>query len=279
MALLLLAHAAMPGQVEAATVDHRLRAESAAEAALVAQVCDHLGVPHRTLPVAVKPGNLQAQARDARYAALGKWLDECKLGALLTAHHADDQAETLLMRLNRGSGVAGLAGVRACGAVPGSDLPLLRPLLGWRRAELAALVADAGLAAVNDPANGDPRYDRARLRAALAAADWIDPGAIAQSAVHLAEADAALDWAARREWDERVRPADGGFDYTPGAPRAVRLRVLARMVGALCSAPRGGALAKLEAALFAGHGGNLGGCLAKRKGEAWVLRREPPRRR
>jgi tRNA(Ile)-lysidine synthase len=134
LALLLLAHAAMPGLVEAATVDHGLRSESADEAAFVAEICGKLGVPHATLKVTVGAGNLQAEARAARYAALAGWMAERGLAALATAHHADDQAETLILRLNRGSGVAGLAGVRARGLVPGTRLPLLRPLLGWRRA-------------------------------------------------------------------------------------------------------------------------------------------------
>ncbi|HWU02750.1 MAG TPA: tRNA lysidine(34) synthetase TilS, partial [Novosphingobium sp.] len=170
LALLLLAAAALPGRVMAATVDHGLRAESAAEAAEVARVCTQIGVSHATLAIAVADGNVQAQARAGRYAALAQWAQQAGVAALCSAHHADDQAETLLMRLNRGSGVAGLAGVRERGLVPGTRLPLLRPVLGWRRAELAGVVAEAGFAAADDPSNRDDAYDRVRMRKALAGA-------------------------------------------------------------------------------------------------------------
>ena len=192
LALLVLAHAALPGRVEAATVDHGLRPEAGAEAAEVARVCEALGVPHAILPVDVAPGNLQAEARMARYAALAEWVEERGLAALATAHQADDQAETLLMRLNRASGVAGLAGARARGRVPGTAIPLLRPVLEWRRAELGDVVRGAGLTAAEDPSNSDDRFDRVRMRKALAEADWIDVDAVARSAAHLAEADDAL---------------------------------------------------------------------------------------
>src|SRR4051812_14140111 len=119
LALLLLT-AAGPMPVLAATVDHRLRAENAGEAAFVADTCRDLGVAHEILPVTVERDGdgLQAAARHARYAALAGWMDRHGATVLLTAHHADDQAETLLMRLQRGSGVRGLAGIRARGGLP-----------------------------------------------------------------------------------------------------------------------------------------------------------------
>ncbi len=101
-----------------------------------------LEVPHRTLSAkwAEKPLTaIQERARAERYRLLGEWAEARGLAALATAHHLDDQAETLLMRLARGAGVRGLAAMRPIARVPGSDLPLLRPLLGWRRSELAAI--------------------------------------------------------------------------------------------------------------------------------------------
>src|SRR4051794_28920400 len=112
LALLLLAAATRPGRIEAATVDHALRRESRDEAAMVHDLCETLGVPHRTLTVEwqEKPESaLQERARKQRYALLSAWASERGLDAIATAHHLDDQAETLVMRLARGSGVRGLA--------------------------------------------------------------------------------------------------------------------------------------------------------------------------
>lgn len=279
LALLLLAAAALPGAVEAATVDHGLRAESAAEAGEVARLCATLGVPHAVLAVTVAAGNVQSEARAARYAALAEWASARGLDALLTAHHADDQAETLLLRLNRASGVAGLAGTRARGQVPGTGMPLLRPLLAWRKAELEALVANAGIVAAQDPSNRDDRFDRARLRKALAGADWLDVAAVAESAGHLADADAALDWAARREWSECVSTEGLGLTYRPQAPRAIALRVLARIVAQMDGEePRGGAVARLFDSLLAGQTGSIGNLVVRPGRDGWVFMKAPMRR-
>ena len=265
VALLLLAHAARPGAIAAATVDHGLRPESAAEAAQVAEICEKLGVPHSILTVTVAPGNVQAQARAARYAALAEWMGTNLHSALTTAHHTDDQAETLLLRLNRGSGVAGLAGVRARGLVPGTRLPLLRPLLGWRRAELAGVIAAAGVPVADDPSNRDERFDRVRIRVALAGAEWLDVPALATSAANLADAASAIEWAAQREWAERVER---------GA-----LGVLARIVTELDGEePRGGAVARLFDALAARQAMSIGGLVARAVPEGWTFMKAPARK-
>ncbi len=277
LALLLLAHAANPGAIEAATVDHGLRAESAAEAGFVARSCAPLGVPHTTLrPETPIDGNLQSAARRARYRLLDGWRKARGLAWVLTAHHADDQAETLLMRLNRGSGIRGLSGVRAVNG------RVARPLLGWRRSELAAIVASAGLTPIEDPSNVDPRFDRARLRAALGAAAWLEPVAIARSAAALAEADAALDWAAERLWAERARPAAAGWTLdAAGLPAELARRLVERALAMVVPepTPRGAEVGRLIAALAGGGVATLAGVRVDAEGGRWRFVPAPPRRR
>ena len=261
MALLHLARAAFPEQIEAATVDHGLRREAAAEAALVARACADLGVAHRTLAVAVPGGSsVQAAARRVRYDALATWCRERKLASLATAHHADDQAETLLMRLARGSGLSGLAGIRESRDLGG--VRLIRPLLGWRRAELAAIVAP--VETVEDPSNADPHYDRSRVRSLLAVAgDLVDPLRLAASAAHLAEADAALDWLTCEAIRSRVERCDDGRVLVDleGLPRDVRRRILARLIGDADSPVDGPVLETAMTRLDAGLNASVGGLI------------------
>lgn len=277
-ALLLLAVALLRGRVEVATVDHGLRSESAREAEDVARLCAQLGVPHATLPVSLDPGNVQGAARRARYAALGTWAQDRKLGAVTTAHHADDQAETLVMRLNRASGVGGLAGVRARGRMPEAPVLLIRALLGWRRVELVEIVASAGVAAADDPSNTDDRFDRARVRKALAQADWLDTAALAQSAAHLADADTALAWSADLEFGARVKRDPFGMTYRPMAPRAIALRVMARIVRELDEDARGGAIARLFDTLVDGHPASIGNLIARPNAGGWSFAKAPARK-
>ena len=251
LALLLLANESFPGRVEAATVDHGLRSESAGEAAFVASVCERIRVPHALLrPAAPITGNLQSSARRARYALLEQWRQDRSLDWVMTAHHADDQAETLLMRLNRGAGVAGLGGVRSANA------RVLRPLLGWRHTELVAIVAEAEIEAIADPSNVDERFDRVRIRRQLNDAGWIDPIALVRSARALAEADEALEWAADRLAAERI---DGGgretrFDPS-GLPPELCRRLVLRIVRRLApeAEPRGDELSRLLVILERRH--------------------------
>jgi tRNA(Ile)-lysidine synthase len=292
LALLLLAHAALPGEIAVCSIDHGLRPEAAGEVALVERIAGERGIPFTLLAVTLAPGNLQAQARAARYAALAKWAEDKGLGAVATAHHADDQAETLLMRLNRGSGLSGLAGVRARSTIAESEIALLRPLLSWRKAELAAVVAAAGITPAADPSNTNPVFDRARLRAQLAEADWLDPVALATSAAHLAEGWQALEWYAELDWHEMVMRDDAapgglGYTYCANVPRVIAIETILRVIREL-----GGHATRAEAArawdrLWAGENASLGGVLAQAGVErvekvgvmmrVWRFRPEPAR--
>lgn len=262
-----------------ATVDHGLRPESAGEAQFVADLCRDMGVPHATLKVQLRAGNVQAEARRARYAALHDWARGRGLGTIATAHHADDQAETVLMRLNRGSGLGGLSGIRR-ETYPFEDgMAVIRPLLGWRKAELERIVAAAGIAPVLDPSNRNLDFDRVRVRKLLAETDWLDPLTIARSAAHLASAQALLARLSGREWDERVEVSDTCIRYRPLQPAIIRLSIVERAIRALGGGEsRGGAVAALEATLSAGGRGNLGGVMARAVDGVWVFEPEPPRR-
>jgi len=277
-ALLLLAQAAIPGRFEVASVDHGLRPEAAEECALVVAACEARGISCEVLRVAVTEGNVQARARRARYVALGAWAQRRGLEAIATAHHADDQAETLLMRLNRGSGIAGLSGVRERVEIEGVAVPVIRPLLGFRRAQLAGLVAAAGVEVALDPSNADPRFDRVRMRNALARADWLDPLALALSARHLAEANEVLEEAAEAYLKENLQEEGDMLRLAPPGKRAIALIVLGKVFAKLGSTPRGSELAVLLDRLEAGQGGNLAGVLATVEGNQWCVRPEPPRR-
>lgn len=278
LALLLLAYAVLPERIAVATVDHGLRPESPAEADMVADACNRLGVPHETLRVTVADGNLQDRARAARYAALAGWCRANGLWALATAHQLDDQAETLVMRLNRGSGLAGLAGVRARGVLPDANLLVLRPLLGWRRTELEAIIEGTGFAPVADPSNLDTRFERVRTRCALAGADWLDPEGLARSAAMLGEAEAYLiqridaafeEWVTLTESEARLSPGQSDFEAVE-----LVLRIFARLGRAATRAE----VATLVARLRKGENASLGGVLAKAVGGEWVFTPEPPRR-
>ena len=147
VALLVLACAANLN-VTAWHVDHGLRENSHTEAELVAQLATHLGAQFESRTVTVEQGpNTEARAREARYAALPS--------GVMTGHTADDQAETILINLLRGSGTRGLAGMQPTAQ---------RPLLHIRRSETKALCNALGISVFNDPSNDDERFQRNRIR-------------------------------------------------------------------------------------------------------------------
>ncbi|HWJ39316.1 MAG TPA: tRNA lysidine(34) synthetase TilS [Sphingomicrobium sp.] len=285
LALLLLAAAARPGDIEAASVDHGLRSGARDEASMVGEICAKLNVPHAILTARwneLPSTAIQERARRERYRLLGYWTEERRLEALVTAHHADDQAETVLMRFNRGSGVRGLAGMRVRSITPGNHVRLLRPLLGWRRTDLERICADAGVTPVADPSNADERFERVRIRRSLAHADWLDPSALARSAAYLAEADAALEWAARLEWARAVHERRGEIVYRPDeAPAEILRRVISRILRKLASEGetefRGAELDRLLESLVSGNVSTLRGVQCT-GGREWRFRPASPRR-
>ena len=292
MAMLWLANAAFPGAVIAATVDHGLRAEAAAEAAMVGDWCQSVGVPHATLTVAapITGSSIQAGARGARYALLRDWALAADAVAIATAHHADDQAETFLMRAARGSGIAGLAGIRARREMlAASDRPIaiVRPLLGWRRDALRALAEAQGVPFVDDPSNTDEAFDRVRFRRILADTPDLKVEALAASATYAAEMEATLaaiadaEWLRRRRWDAPPVLVEIG-----GLPRDIRRRI-AR--AAITAVRNDGAIARpdwhdavniepLLDALDAGRAATQAGVVVRPDGTLWHFAPAPPRR-
>lgn len=296
MAMLALAVGAFPGRVCAATVDHGLRAAAVDEAEMVARWCVDLGIPHRTLVLreAIGETAIQATARALRYDVLGRWVAEVGAAALATAHHADDQAETFLMRAVRGSGPAGLSGVRARriattgAAVIDASFTVIRPLLDWRRADLRAIVVDAGMPFVDDPSNRDDHYERVRVRRLLRDVPWLDPVGLARAAKHAGEAQRSLEQMAEWLWGDRMVDEDAvGLELRLGdLPREFQRQLLRRAIihlrhSARIARPAFDHSTNVEPLLKSLAGGlsaNQGGVLVSSRDGIWRFRPEPPRR-
>lgn len=257
------------GKVVALTVDHRLRPGSTAEAALVGRWLAGHGIEHHILPwLGDKPGaDVQARARDARYGLIESWCRDAGIVHVVLAHHQDDQGETLLLRLARGSGIEGLAGMAP--VRPTAHLRWLRPLLSVSKHRLSATLRQWDQVWIEDPSNADPRFARVRMRqlAAPLAAEGLGAACLAQTAerVGLARdalerdlADALVRWA-------RVHPA--GFTLVERAAwdalaQDVALRLLARLVRSHGGEPVSPRLERTSAMLRRlrqGQGGTLGG--------------------
>jgi tRNA(Ile)-lysidine synthase len=251
------------GAILALIVEHGLRAASAAEAEATAAALAGRGITTRILPLGLPAGpRLQERAREGRRAAL---LAACRAAGaphLLLAHHAQDQAETILFRALRGSGARGLAGMASVTTAP--EALVLRPLLGQPKARLGASLDGWGVTPLEDPSNLDPRFARARLRGAGGSA--LDAGAFARRrARHAAEEAARLAAAVRLlpEGCAELDPAALGQD-----------RVARRIMAALIRAIGGRAHAPPEpavAALLARGSGTLGGACWLRGGR-WLVR-------
>lgn len=224
------------------TVDHQLRREAAAEADLVKQQAERLGLSHETLVWrGPKPReNLQHAARMARYALIGEAMQRAGLWALITGHTLDDQAETFLLRLARGSGLDGLSGMAPLAAFPlpmFAGLCVMRPLLGFSKAQVLATAEGLSVEYVLDPSNANPAFARTRARYAMSAlaAAGVTAQRIAEAAAHLRRARAAIEAAERELFDRAVEIDPWGYaivDPTPLAsvPQEVGLRFTASLL-------------------------------------------------
>lgn len=227
-------------------IDHGLRAASVEEAAHVVEIGRGLGLRVLTTRLALEAGpGLPARAREARRAALREQAAACGAAAIALGHTRTDQAETVLMHVTRGAGLAGVAAMAAW------ESPWLRPLLDLPRSETRALCGRLGLGFMDDPTNLDPRHPRVRMREqilpALGRENPQVEAALAQLAAHAADAEAALtDWATREAAARRTGPGSWSAAGMAGLPRAVRTRVLRKICG-----EGGAALAELGHATIA----------------------------
>ena len=247
-----------PVALSVATVDHGLRPESRAEAEQVGLWAKELGLAHAILPWrGDKPRTrIQELARAARYDLLVRHARAIGADHLVTAHHADDQAETILFRLLRGSGLAGLAGMQAATRL--GEIVHLRPLLVLPKAALVDFCHACGQAFLSDPSNENPRFARARLRrlAPLLAEEGLDMENLLRLGRRAARADAALAESAlrlRASLNACRSPGSFAADMRPcvAAPEEILLRLLESEIAELCPGRplRLGRLESLTAAL------------------------------
>ena len=288
----------------AVTVDHGLRQEAKREAAAVGRLARKLGIAHRILRwTGVKPKTgLQEAARVARYRLLAGAAREANASNILTAHTRDDQAETMLIRMSRGSGITGLAAMARISAVPGDrdgKVKLIRPLLDIPKARLIATLRAAKITFADDPSNRDPRFTRARLRSLMSelALEGLDNRRLALLARRLKRADQAIDAVVGRAVAELTRLSPSGDAIAidaaaySGLPAEIALRLLGRAIVRV--GDEGPVeLAKLEALLDAlktaladaQNTGNarfrrsLAGALVTLAGPGIAVERAPPRR-
>jgi tRNA(Ile)-lysidine synthase len=285
----------------AVTVDHGLRPQSGEEARSVGRLARRLGVAHRIVRWRGKKPRtgLQEAARAARYRLLADAARKAKADHILTAHTLDDQAETVLMRMSRGSGITGLCGMRDVAQLPLSfsarqrRLLLVRPLIGVPKARLIATLRRAGIAYADDASNRDPRFARARLRDVMPALarEGLDAARIASLARRLQRAEGALERAvddasahlSERAWSDAepvVLDAKGFFLL----PAEIALRLLARAITRLGDegALRLGKLETLYEALASARAKErmrrtLAGALVTLGGARLTVERAPPR--
>lgn len=275
---------AAPVALHAVTVDHGLRPEAAAEAVAAKRSCQDLGLTHDTLSWSradTMSGNLQDSARRARQRLIADWACERGIAHVLLGHTRDDQAETVLLRLARGSGVDGLSGMAPQRAAHG--VIWLRPLLGLSRAALREVLAARGIGWCEDPSNADRRFERVKMREALAvlAPLGIDGAGLTRTAQRLDRAREALARTARDLAQNITRIEAGDVlierEGLFAAPDDVRDRILAQALRWVASAdyrPRHAALTRMTTRVRAGQSATLHGCRVVPEGRHLRVLRE-----
>lgn len=268
--------------LQAVTVDHRLRPEAAAEADMVAQRCATIGVPHTTLTWDDwhGQGNLQGAARDARYRLMARWAVSRGIDTVALGHTLDDQAETVLMRLSRRSGVDGLSAMARRSLRDG--VTWVRPLLAARRAVLRQYLTEKGIGWSEDPGNEDDRYERIKVRKAL---DVLGPLGISTEvlgdvAENMGQARKALEWqtflAARKTLEIKAGAIVLDVQSYFLQPEEIQRRLMVHAVNWISGGsygPRRAALSGVISALRIGQAATLDGCHFIRNADRlWVFR-------
>ena len=295
LALMLLAQRwaasqASPPTIHIYSVDHGLRPEAASEVAMVLKAASALGLPARGLTwTGAKPvSGVQEAARIARYRLMAAAMVEDGVSLLLTAHHRQDQAETVLMRMAHGSGLEGLKGMAAMAEIEG--VTVHRPLLGIDPMTLRGVVAGAGLVPAEDPSNNDTHYERVRWRQAMPAlaALGLDAAVLAQFAERAGDADAAIAQMAEGCFGEIVR-LDGfgaariGLAPFIGLSPAISTRLLGRVLNIVGGRQKPRALGQVERLRQSIATNDLAkattvlGCVVRLKDDGIVVAREPGR--
>ena len=279
--------AARGAGLRAVTIDHGLRDESAAEAAEVATICQGLGVPHTILKWDNwdKSGNLQDAARQARLRLITDWAAEENIAYIALGHTLDDQAETVLLRLARGSGVDGLSGMAA--RRKDGALTWVRPLLHARRDTLRAYLTSKGIGWIDDPSNEDRKYDRVKARQALAVlADLgITVEGLSATADRMQDARTALEVATLALADACAEITVAGevrlyMETFNAAPDELRFRLLSATLQWISGAPyrpRFDSLRGVLARIGDGDGQTLHGCIIRSHSDNILVRREVAR--
>lgn len=282
--LLSTVSARMGGHIKAVTVDHGLRPEAAAEAMEVAAICAGLGVAHSVLrwDHGAIVGNLQDQARRARYGLIADWARAEGLSQVMIGHTADDQAETFLMGLSRSAGLDGLTGMRPAWVDAG--VTFRRPLLKLPRADLRSYLSRHGIAWIDDPSNTNDRFARVRARRALKSLKslGITVDRLNETIAHLVTAQDGLRRAALDGWHQFGTEQAGALSI--GWPEFVQLsaevkrRILLAAIQWIANddyAPRGTKMATLGLALDQGRDATLNGCRFRIKDQRLSIYREP----